>query len=415
MADKKAITLEQLGIAKNYIDAKDAECIKSAEFVDNAIKLYTSEDKSGEAVAELILPEETFLDGSKTELVSNFAWDITKYPKSTDPNLDGKSVLVLAVRSARTVRYSFISLDYIVSKLTGGATDSANISVNNDVVSLSVKVSELSGNRIVIKDDGLYVGEADTTPAWVVSTDDEVAEMFSVSSSGITLTSMNVGDTVKIRENGELVDYLIVHKGLPSDMYDKSCDGVWVLRKYLIDEPTRWDGTDRNDSFNDYENSDVNERLNGEFLDKFDLKTRSLIKNVKIPYRPGDGTSDIVLDKENGMITKIFLLSYREVGLPISYDSVALDGAKLDYFDDDDSRIAMRSNNSSRRWWLRTPTIVYSSAPGTNNKRVWAVGSDGNAKDSYIYDPYMPENKHDRPAFILPYNIKVDSDGIVTG
>lgn len=198
--NKKAVIFEQLEIVKNYIDSKDALNIKSAEFADDTIKLYASSDKSGEAVAEITLPEEAFLDGSKTELVSDFSWSITKYPKSVDPELDGKSVLVLAVKSGRTVRYSFISLDSVITKLVGEETESASVSVADDVVALNVKVSEEANNRVVMKSDGLYVETVDNTPTWTVSTDDEVSAMFSTSGYGAgTLGAKDVGDIVKIK------------------------------------------------------------------------------------------------------------------------------------------------------------------------------------------------------------------------
>lgn len=401
MADKKAVTLEQLEIAKNYIDRKDAENIKSADFVDNTIKFYASEDKSGEAIAELVLPEEMFLDGSKTEFVSDFTWDITKYPKSTDPELDGKPVLVLAVKSVRTVRYSFISLDSVIAKLIGVDTESASASIVEDVISLNVKVSELSGNRIVIKNDGLYVGAVDNTPSWAVSTDDEVREMFAVSGGGITLASMSIGDTVKIMENGEPVDFLIVHKGLPSDMYDESCDGVWLLREKSHSDRA-WHGTSSATSLNDYEKSDINAWLNGEFYNCVDENIRGTIKQVKIPYRKGSSGSSI-RSGANGLSTKIFLLSGYEVGHTKSDNSgLFVDGACLKYFTTDvTKRVCKDSSNSAVSWWVRTAdsyTTDYASV-------VSGVGGS--------YGEITFHTNDVRPAFILPYDITVDSNGFV--
>lgn len=400
MADKKAVTLEQLEIAKNYIDRKDAENIKSAEFVDDTLKFYTSKDKSGEAVAEFVLPEEMFLDDSKTELVSDFTWDITKYPKSTDPELDGKPVLVLAVKSVRTVRYSFVSLDSVIAKLVGEDTESASVSVDEDVISLDVKVSELSGNRIVIKDDGLYVGTVDSTPSWTVSTDDEVREMFTISSSGITLASMDIGSTVKILENGEPVDYLIVHKGLPSDMYDESCDGIWVLRETVLSKRA-WDPQQKDEV--SYSQSEIHSFLNNTFLNTIEKRTYASMKTVKIPY-------DTVRTKgkleqqigEDGLICRTFLLSKEEIGRSQYW----LDGT-LAYFNDGgyttprERRIAYDDLGNPQYWWMRSLNEYQEGG-------VYCVTSIGS--DTQLY---MKESNAVRPAFILPYDIAVDSNGFI--
>ena len=49
--------------------------------------------------------------------------------------------------------------------------------------------------------------------------------------SGTHIGSVDVGDIVQLRENLVPVDYIVVHQGLPSSMYDASCNGTWLLRK----------------------------------------------------------------------------------------------------------------------------------------------------------------------------------------
>ena len=97
MASNKLVTLDQLQIVKTYVDDKDSLAIKSGDYTDNTIKLYTSTDKSGDPTVSLSLPEEMFLDQTKTKFVDNFVWSDTEYPNSTNPNLDGKPVFLLAV------------------------------------------------------------------------------------------------------------------------------------------------------------------------------------------------------------------------------------------------------------------------------------------------------------------------------
>ena len=45
------------------------------------------------------------------------------------------------------------------------------------------------------------------------------------------LGNVTVGSIVKLKENGSPVDYLVVHQGKPSSLYDESCNGTWLLRK----------------------------------------------------------------------------------------------------------------------------------------------------------------------------------------
>ena len=107
-------------------------------------------------------PEEIFLDQTGTEVVENFAWSAATYPGSTNPNLDGKTVLVLAVKgdaTTPTVKYSFVNLEKLVDIYT--AADNT-ITINGYTV--AVKISAAANNAITVKNDGLHVdisGKAD--------------------------------------------------------------------------------------------------------------------------------------------------------------------------------------------------------------------------------------------------------------
>ena len=54
--------------------------------------------------------------------------------------------------------------------------------------------------------------------------------------------------------------------------------------------------------------------MNSTFLNLFDANIQAKIKQIKIPYRPGSGTSQTINSGANGLSAKIFLLSDREVG-----------------------------------------------------------------------------------------------------
>ena len=218
-----------------------------------------------------------------------------------------------------------------------------------------------------------------------------------------TLADKNVGDIVKIKENGTAVNYIIVNKGKPSDLYDNSCDGVWLLREKAI-EKRAWHGTSSSDSVNDYENSDIEAWLNGDFLNTIDEKIRAAIKTVKIPYRKGSGTSKTVQSGANGLSCKAFLLSGYELGFTQSdSEYLPIDGAKLSYFSDNNSRIGKDSTNTAVRWWLRSPSA--SDATG-----VFSVSTGGSCSygSSYLSSVAV------RPAFVLPSSLLVGEDGTVS-
>lgn len=175
MTNEKLVTLEQLGIVKTYIDANDESAIKTAEYADNKIRLYTTADKSGAPAVELDLPEEMFLDQAKTTFVGEFAWSDTAYPGSTDPNLEDKPVLVLAVKGDNTVAFSFISIESVVKTYVGEPSETAEVAVSDGKIKTDVKVSAVEGNILTIKDDGLFVSPADKL---TIATDDEIRELF---------------------------------------------------------------------------------------------------------------------------------------------------------------------------------------------------------------------------------------------
>lgn len=206
-----------------------------------------------------------------------------------------------------------------------------------------------------------------------------------------TIGELNIGDKLKIKENGVAANYIIVHKGKPSDMYDDSCDGVWLLREDIHSKQV-WE----TDNQNDYENSDINAWLNGTFFNTIDEKIRNEIQTVKIPFNKGVGDASTgVQSGSNGLSCKVFLLSGYEVGFIQSDNSgFPIDGAKLDYFSDNTSRIA-NLNGSSTRWWLRSPYIG-------NANNTFLVIEGGWCSEYY---PYIPNGV--RPALILPSSLSI--------
>lgn len=215
------------------------------------------------------------------------------------------------------------------------------------------------------------------------------------------LGSMSVGSTVKLNLGGSPRDFLVVHQGLPSSMYDSSCNGTWLLLKDIYSNRT-WDGSN-----NDYKNSDIHSYLNGTFLNLFDDDIKNAIKQVKIPYQNGTGSGGSVASGSNGLSCKIFLLSGYEVGFSTSDNSYfPRDGAKLSYFSSGTSssannkRIA-KLNGSATYWWLRSPHT-------SSTHDVWHVYSNG-----YYSDWSYGNSVGVRPALVLDSSLSVSDDGSV--
>ena len=179
------------------------------------------------------------------------------------------------------------------------------------------------------------------------------------------ISTLAVGSSVYLNVGGVRKEFLVVHQGLPSSMYDASCNGTWLLMKDIY-ENRKWHSS----NVNKYETSDINTYLNGPFFNLFDSNIKDAIKQVKLPYRKGGGSGGTDQTGENGLQCKIFLLSAYELGWTQSnYNSkVPIDGEKLDYFvagsDGNTKRIA-NYNGAAKDWWMRSPTdsanLVYST------------------------------------------------------
>lgn len=179
--------------------------------------------------------------------------------------------------------------------------------------------------------------------------------------SGTPIGNVDVGDIIQLRENLVPVDYIVVHQGLPSSMYDASCDGTWLLRKDII-EKRAWDAG----NVNAYASSDINTWLNSTMFGMYDANVQSAIKQVKIPYCLGNG-NDTVMSGSNGLSCRVFLIAAYEVGFTVSdRDYMPEDGALLDYFTTGSTLAAntkRKANyqNEAANWTLRTPYTQFST------------------------------------------------------
>lgn len=217
----------------------------------------------------------------------------------------------------------------------------------------------------------------------------------------VTLSSKAIGSTIKLKVNGSAKDFIVVHQGKPSSVYDDSCSGTWLLMKDIY-ENRQWHSSDTND----YANSTIHSYLNSTFLAMLDSNIQKAIKQVKLPYRKGSGTSTTVTSGSNGLPAKIFLLSATEMSFNFSYMPSG-EGAELAYFkgcadNSSDSKRVAYLNGSTAYWWLRSPYCGGSSL-------ALCVGSNG----GWGYG-YCSSSGGIRPALILPSTLLVSDDGTVS-
>lgn len=217
----------------------------------------------------------------------------------------------------------------------------------------------------------------------------------------VTLSSKAIGSTIKLKVNGSAKDFIVVHQGKPSSVYDDSCSGTWLLMKDIY-ENRQWHSSDTND----YANSAIHSYLNSTFLAMLDSNIQKAIKQVKLPYRKGSGTSTTVTSGSNGLPAKIFLLSATEMSFNFSYMPSG-EGAELAYFkgcadNSSDSKRVAYLNGSATRWWLRSPSCLnFGYARYVSSNGDWGGGL---CSSSYGI----------RPALILPSTLLVSDDGTVS-
>lgn len=221
--------------------------------------------------------------------------------------------------------------------------------------------------------------------------------------ANVLLSTKAVGSTVKLKVNGTAKEFIVVHQGKPSSLYDDSCNGTWLLMKDIYENRVWQSG-----NINKYESSDIHTYLNNTFLNLFESNIRDAIKQVKIPYRKNGGSGGTDQSGANGLSAKIFLLSGYEVGWTTSdYSYFPVDGAKLSYFESgtgtsaNNKRIA-NLNGSAAYWWLRSP-LTYGAY------YVWYVDSSGSCDGGNASD-----SNGIRPALILPSTLLVSDDGTVS-
>jgi hypothetical protein len=209
------------------------------------------------------------------------------------------------------------------------------------------------------------------------------------------LGTLSVGSKVKLNISGSAKNFIVVHQGLPSSVYDSSCDGTWLLMEDLYT-------ASKFGSNNKYADSDIHSYLNNTFINLLDNGIKEKVKQIKIPNALGL-TSNLVSNGSSGLSTKIFLLSATELYWYASDNYVPVVGACLSYFNGAlSSKRKANLNGTATSWWSRTP---YTSM----GYDLWSVTANGGFTNLYC----TTKTYGVRPALVLPPELLVDDSGFV--
>lgn len=156
--------------------ARLADTIKYVSVVNNSVCFFKTADGSGTAAFSFDFPAEMVLDQLKTKFVANFVYDAAEYPDTTDPDLDGKPVLVIAVKNSNggivTTSYSFLNMESLIDIYTA-----ADNSILINGYAISVKIDPAQGNHLTLTASGLLVDVSDKADKVANATAGDIATL----------------------------------------------------------------------------------------------------------------------------------------------------------------------------------------------------------------------------------------------
>ena len=181
-------------VASEIIALKTASssAIKYVSVANNTVSFFTSTDGTGTAAFSFNFPIELVLDQLKITFVSYFAFSSETYAGATNPSLEGKPVLVIAVKDTNatgttTTNYSFLNMEDLIDIYTAGDN-----SININGYNVSVKISATTGNHLTLGADGLMLDVSDKVDKVTNATEGNITVMTAaggISDSGFTFAT----------------------------------------------------------------------------------------------------------------------------------------------------------------------------------------------------------------------------------
>lgn len=191
-----------------------------------------------------------------------------------------------------------------------------------------------------------------------------------------------LGESVYLRVNNILTEFRVIRQINPDHQtYDNSCDGTWLLSNNII-TTMKWA-----DTFCDYENSNIHTFLNTDFYNMLSINAQNAIKEIKIPYIAKTQNSFETMSGQDGLTTKVFILSAAEC----FQDTTARDGELISSLD-----TKSYYEEIATSWWTR------SISNNLNEDVINISDTDGLLNFNNNYQKELGI----RPAIIIPYNTK---------
>lgn len=211
------------------------------------------------------------------------------------------------------------------------------------------------------------------------------------------LGNVPVGTTLHLNEHSVPQDYIVVHQGLPSSIYDASCTGTW-LRKVNTTGYTTTCGLSAFQA-DGYNATNIASYLASTAINLFDPDIQAVIKTVKIPYCSGSKEySAYISSGANGFPCKLFAFSAVELGYS---SSRSIDGVVLAYFASGST--TLRASDGA----YFTRTLYGNSDPdGAYWGRIYSVSTTG-----AISEKTMSSSSGILFGMVLPPDLIVDDDG----
>ena len=197
---RKPATIQDVGAAATKLTAKIAPAFKSAKSQNGTVSFYTSSDTTGTAAFTFDFPEEIYLKQLGTQIVDDFTFDSGTYKGATNPNLNGKTVLTLAVSGdSDTVTYSFVDMSKVVD--TYAASDT---SINISDYKIKVNLDASSDNLLTLTSGGLMVDGSNIAASGAAKVEGATAGNIAVFDSEGGIVDSGYG----IASNAEVTAYL---------------------------------------------------------------------------------------------------------------------------------------------------------------------------------------------------------------
>lgn len=209
-------------------------------------------------------------------------------------------------------------------------------------------------------------------------------------SSARLLGDMPIGSEVTLTESGSPELYIVVNQGLPSSNYDSSCDGTWLLRKFIDQQQQPWNTSSLVFGYN---MSIIDKYLQATFAERF--STYAINNLFMLPQIP------VYLNGQRNYEARVFLLSMSELDESGS-DLIPPEGSALQYFiGSSSSKKIAYLNGTATPWWSR-------SMHQKSNNSAWGINASGGRKNA-TYDT----KNGVRPAIILKKDTIVSGDGSI--